>query len=322
MRSVFNEGGFWQQLKKTEEYLQSLPEVRDWAYMSELYEYRIANVSTVKISNTGRVDPYRVCIRAISPNFFDVVGPTFGKKFKFYYTLSELDNQFTSIQTEQLYSYEGENRMIFPLAYKEEFATDGKFDDSLLLKVFQSDVIYYWKETQPLSYLENAPLSNMGKIMQSGLDSYVSFTTMYEMGKQFFNSIKSIPIQYMIISYNANITTSIKKDVKSQILKIFNMKPTVDTLDEKLEFTKDVRVILNYAFSAITVAFSLIAFFSLSNIMYMNIMEQKQEIGILRSLGLNRLSLIKIYIYEGFTILMSAGILGVNKIVYFSNNIY
>jgi len=309
MRSTFNSGNFWPLLKSAEEYLSEIPEVRDWAFMSEKFEQKINAVSQVRISNTGRVDPYRTEIRAISPNFFDVVEPTFGK-MKFHDSISELNNQLTSIQSEQLYSFEGENRMIFPSAYRDEFVMNGNINDKLVLKIFNNDV-FYWKEIQPLSYLDNAPLSNMAKVMSHGLTSLVSFPTLYELGKNYFHSIKEVPIQYMIISYYPNITTTTKKNIKSKLLNVFNMKVSVNTLDSELEFTKDVRVILNYAFSAITVAFSLIAFFSLSNIMYMNIMEQKQEIGILRSLGLNRFSLIKIYIYEGFTILMSAGILGI-----------
>ncbi|ORX76815.1 FtsX-domain-containing protein [Anaeromyces robustus] len=309
LRNVFNNGNFWNSLKNAEDFLKSIPEVKDWAYYSENFERKIA-INEVKISNIGRVDPYKTYIRAISPNFFDVAEPTFGK-LKHYYTINELDNELSLIQSEQLYSFEGENRMIFSLAFKDEFVTEGKIDDKLVLKMCLKDV-FYWKETQPLSYLESAPVSTMSKkLMSNDLTSLVSFPTMYELGKDYFNSIKDIPIQFMIISYQSNITSEIKNKIKSRILTIFNMRVNVDTLDDQLEFTKDVRIILNYAFSAITIAFSLIAFFSLSNIMYMNIMEQKQEIGILRSLGLNRFGLIKIYIYEGFTILMSAGILGI-----------
>jgi len=294
----------------------SIPEVKDWAYISDHYVYKVSQVEDIKISNVGRVDPYRTYLRAVSPNFFDVVSPTFGK-MKFYYPIGELDHQLSSIQTEQLYSYEGENRMIYPLAYKDEFVMDGKFDDKLLLKIILRNGTYYWRETQPLSYLESSPFVQMSKVMESGLTSFVSFPGIYRLGDEFYNSMKEVALHFMVISYNANITTEIKKKIKSQMLSIFNLRATVETLDDELEFTKDVRVILNYAFSAITVAFSLIAFFSLSNIMYMNIMEQKQEIGILRSLGLNRFSLIKIYIYEGFTILMSAGILGVSIFFFF-----
>ncbi|ORX36181.1 FtsX-domain-containing protein [Piromyces finnis] len=266
IQNIYNTGSFWLQLKAAEEYLSSIPEVNDWAYLSDHFVYKNKNISDIKISNIGRVDPYRTHIRAISPNFFDVVSTSFGKT-KFLYPTNEMTNQLTSIQTEQLYSYEGDN--------------------------------------------QSAPLVDMSKVMASGLSSLVSFPGMYELGKEFYTSMKDIILQYMIISYNANITKEIKKKIKSQMLTVFNMRVNVETLDDELEFTEDVRTILNYAFSVITVAFSLIAFFSLSNIMYMNIMEQKQEIGILRSLGVNRFSLIKIYIYEGFTILMSAGILGI-----------
>jgi len=169
MRSSFNSGNFWTLLKDAEDYISQIPEVRDWAYISESFEFRIKNVTNVKISNTGRVDPYRTSIRAISSNLFDVVEPNLGKT-KFHFPISELGNEMTSIQTEQLYSYEGEDRMIFPTAYKDEFVMEGNIKDKLVLKIYNSD-LFYWKEIKPLSYIDSAPLLKMSKVRESGLTS-------------------------------------------------------------------------------------------------------------------------------------------------------
>lgn len=279
--------------------------------MSDNFEYGISKISKVRISSIGRVDPFRTIIKAVSPNYFDVVSPTFGN-IKFYHSLDELNQKLTSIQGEQLYSPEGMNRMIFPLAYKDEFVLEtNNMKEKLALQIYKSNGIE-WGETKPLSYLANLPLCNMGKLMDTSLTSLTSFSALYNMGKDYFNSIRNIPLQYLIISYEKDITKEQMNHIKAKLTTLFNMKANISTLEEELEFTKDVRVILNYAFSCITIAFSLIAFFSLSNTMYMNIMEQKQEIGILRSLGLKRFALIKIYMYEGFALLMSAGILGVS----------
>merc|ERR1712228_447392 len=50
--------------------------------------------------------------------------------------------------------------------------------------------------------------------------------------------------------------------------------------------------------------------FSLVSSMFANIMEQSKEVGILRSMGLTKFEINKIYIYEALVIILSSSLLG------------
>jgi ABC-type antimicrobial peptide transport system permease subunit len=53
-----------------------------------------------------------------------------------------------------------------------------------------------------------------------------------------------------------------------------------------------------------------LCFFSLISSMTANIMEQTKEIAILRAVGITKSSMIRLYIYEAFTLVFSSCIIG------------
>ena len=53
-----------------------------------------------------------------------------------------------------------------------------------------------------------------------------------------------------------------------------------------------------------------LSFFSLISSMTANILEQTKEIAVLRAIGIKSMSMIRLYIYEAFTLVFSSCLIG------------
>src|SRR5690606_26401930 len=74
---------------------------------------------------------------------------------------------------------------------------------------------------------------------------------------------------------------------------------------------KTAETILTYFFGFTTLVAMLIASFSLTSSMYTNIFEQSKEIGIMRSIGIGKWWLRRIFLYEAFILVLASSFLGV-----------
>jgi ABC-type antimicrobial peptide transport system permease subunit len=86
---------------------------------------------------------------------------------------------------------------------------------------------------------------------------------------------------------------------------------SVDDVRDEIEPVMETAALLDVFFSIITVVAMVLCFFSLSTSMATNISEQTKEIAILRAVGITRPMLLRIYVYEAFTIVVTASLLGV-----------
>lgn len=69
--------------------------------------------------------------------------------------------------------------------------------------------------------------------------------------------------------------------------------------------------ILSYFFGLTTIVAMLVSFFSLNSSMYTNIHEQTKEIGIIRSLGISKFGLYRIFIYEALVLVLASSLSGI-----------
>ncbi len=69
--------------------------------------------------------------------------------------------------------------------------------------------------------------------------------------------------------------------------------------------------ILNMIFNVIIAITMFLCFFSLSSSMTANLYEQTKEIGILRAIGLTKMRITLLYIYESFLLVMASSLLGI-----------
>ena len=74
---------------------------------------------------------------------------------------------------------------------------------------------------------------------------------------------------------------------------------------------KDVEIILGLIFNVVIPITMFLCFFSLSASMSANLYEQSKEIGVLRAIGFEYKSIVKLYTYEAFILVVSSSILGV-----------
>jgi ABC-type antimicrobial peptide transport system permease subunit len=69
--------------------------------------------------------------------------------------------------------------------------------------------------------------------------------------------------------------------------------------------------VMGIIFSVATYIAMGLCLFSLMASMYTNIFEQSKEIAILRAMGLRQTQIVKIYVYEAFTLTLAASLLGI-----------
>lgn len=69
--------------------------------------------------------------------------------------------------------------------------------------------------------------------------------------------------------------------------------------------------ILNMIFNVIIAITMFLCFFSLSSSMTANLYEQTKEIGIMRAMGMTKMRITLLYIYESFLLVMASSLLGI-----------
>ena len=106
-----------------------------------------------------------------------------------------------------------------------------------------------------------------------------------------------------LISSGLSSAASDSNETPSGFL-IFDFREALDPLST-------VNEVLDLVFGITVVIAMAISFFSLSSSMYSNIMEQSKEIFILRSIGLSKSWIRRVYLYEGFILVFVSSFLGV-----------
>ena len=95
----------------------------------------------------------------------------------------------------------------------------------------------------------------------------------------------------------------IKKTLSPHVKEIWDY----DTFDKLISNSVDM---LDLIFSANTYMALFLCLFSLIASMSTNIVEQTKEIGILRSLGLTKFEINKVYVYEALVLILSSTLIG------------
>lgn len=113
----------------------------------------------------------------------------------------------------------------------------------------------------------------------------------------------------MIIKLAGNISDGAYQRIVRELNNLVTFE-SVTTLKDQLAGIISAQNTLRYIFLLITLVSMVVAFFSLNSSVFTNIMEQRKEIGVLRSLGLTRHEMLRLYTYESFVLIMSSAILG------------
>ena len=111
----------------------------------------------------------------------------------------------------------------------------------------------------------------------------------------------------LFIKFKSNILNSEIDEIKSLLSQYcYNIKDYRQVEKQVSEASG----MLDLIFSFMTYAALCLCLFSLVSSMFANILEQSKEIGILRSMGITKFQINKIYIYEALIIILSSSLLG------------
>ncbi|CDW77763.1 family protein [Stylonychia lemnae] len=286
--------------------------VDSYAYITgSLASIDDAKISDIEISDKGKVNPNRMQIYGVTPSIYDATISDFLVKGTY--------NESTGLPFgEQLYTARGSqgigmSSVIADLTdtnYPEE-----NFRNTVLFSISSS---VYNRFFQLRSIFDNkkSPAFIMTDRMQSegyrhhGIVSMTSFVQYAN-----FDSMKRITFDRVIIKLKDPL------NMKNSDAFISGMRKTLTPYQDKtlnvynyndgVENVQRMETILNMIFNVIIAITMFLCFFSLSSSMTANLFEQSKEIGIMRAMGLTKVRIILLYIYEAFVLVMASSLLGI-----------
>lgn len=258
--------------------------------LSSLY-----NDTKFSISNLGDIKSYKTNIIAVAPNFFDVLSKEY----------LEITDNYLGVQiSDGIYSKEGNKRIIVSDYIKP----------NLLLDLNQKFAIHVNDEKfafKPLAFLK----SSSGDINMNNLkdvDTIVSFPQFIKLSNGGIKTIQDIPIQKFFISVS-NFTQNDLNSFYKNVTMIIGMRK-LSFIDNEVTLSTLLSIsnIFDYL-SYIVISFILIICgFSFVSSIYLNIQDQQREIGIFRSIGIPKITIIHLFLYEALVIILTSAIIGIS----------
>ncbi|KAF2070045.1 hypothetical protein CYY_008641 [Polysphondylium violaceum] len=310
-----------------EEYLDSLyPEVQDFSWFSRSQTaLSKSGVPRTQIRNLGQVFMSHVELKSVSPNFFSNVQNHLVHLNKVVKD-PDFHHRKPSDVSQQLYTTQSSNRII--LGTTLETSVRANFDTPLLMvssyvdieanqNKSESDLIVSLNKdlVYPMAFMDFASPFRFSKFPtsdnQAALLSFPSYLA-YTFGN--VTSVRDIPFESILVrAANSDLESTTK--LTSKIRNFINTKLSgypyyvYDYYSENKGSRESVTMV-NYFFAIITVLCMSISYFSLSSSMYININEQVKEIGVLRSMGISKFWIIRIYVIESIVLIFSSSIMG------------
>jgi hypothetical protein len=270
--------------------------------------------SQSQLSSMGHVFYKNVRVRAVTPNFFDVA-------LESYLTPADMDVTSGLSLSEQLYTARGSQTTLNPSSLREPLALDGEplSSAATLLKLRTPPGLLAGEQPErllvqklkPLAWLDSAAGVLMSTFSQLDFDRpqdvLVSLPTYTRLtGKP----SADLPFERVLVQLTEaallegarerldHLTTAL-----AQHGRVFDYRDSVTALKQTDE-------VINLIFSVSTYIAMGLCLFSLVASMYTNIAEQSKEIAILRAVGLNGWAIIRVYVYESFTVTVCAAFMG------------
>jgi len=311
-----------------EQYIDSLyPEVLDFSWISQRQPQLSQSVAPrAVLMNLGQIYSNNVELRCISPNLYSNIK---SELFQVDSIVEDPDITLTSDAdiSKQLYSTQSSNRIILGSKLKKSIVADLNHpsvmvysyidpkemektsDESAYVIQKNKDIVY------PMAFMDFGSPFKFSKfpsmVNQDALVSIPSFLA-YTFGTVL--SVRDIPFESMILRVSNEDKESVQK-LTSKISHFIATQaggyPTYAYEYYGNAKNGEEVEMVNLFFSIITALCMSISYFSLSSSMYININEQVKEIGILRSMGISKWWIIRIYIYESIVLILTSCMMGV-----------
>jgi len=266
------------------------------------------HLSTI-LASIGRFRSHWTSTVATSPNFYDVVDQQF-------LLVDELNTTLSLSVSAQMYTERGSHSLVLGTTFRDYMNLQG-LDDRVVLKV-DTDFGSTYNVLQPLAFLDASPVLSYSKfpsaLSQNSAVSVPSFIRLKRLQHPDYK-VEDIVWARMMIDVGDAADADVQQlryELQRAIVD-YGQDPNAyhiaDSEDAIRPVTKS-----NSIFQAFFLVTTLIAmvmcFFSLMASMLTNIYEQSKEIGVIRALGLSRLPVIRLYIWEAFILVTCASIMG------------
>ncbi|KAL4504054.1 hypothetical protein ABPG72_022684 [Tetrahymena utriculariae] len=288
-------------------------QVRSYTLVSQSIQF-ILNSNGIsgqfRIKNKGQTFKLRANVLALQPNYFQTTYKQFLKIEK--KSPSGLDI------VQELYGSKEVGKIIISkdvaeqLFYNGDINLDQESDENYVFLEFtdgKQTVFNY--QFQVSSIVSSFPGVNMqgGGLSSSDFEHNViiSVPVYLQILESLINKKYNQIYDRMLIDADLEHENVIKSKLgvasNYQLRYVWSFRSSSEELEQNIK-------LINYSFSALGGLVMLLCFFSLISSMTANIYDQSKEIGIMRAMGLSKLKLSLIYIYESFVLVFSSCIIG------------
>eukprot|EP01027_Heterolobosea_sp_BB2_P005035 GEZU01007741.1.p1 GENE.GEZU01007741.1~~GEZU01007741.1.p1 ORF type:complete len:341 (+),score=72.01 GEZU01007741.1:91-1113(+) len=269
-----------------------------------------------EVSNVGRFRNVVQRVKGISPGLLDTLDSRF-------LVPAEQNTSSPFSLSEQLYTTRGSGAGLISSAFKEFAGLSGLDSEFLVTWKFQDGAlpIIYRKVMLPMAFLDSAPALDFTKFPNrlaarereaDIADIAVSLPTVVRLTEGYLSSVTQVHIQRIFVDLGSKWTSSDLSKVKTLLEDCVppGYQLSVANLQDELA-PLQVAVNVSNAFFVFTTAIAMfLCFFSLVSSMYTNIQHQSKEIGVLRAIGVGKLPMYRIYVYEAYILILSASLMG------------
>ncbi|KAL9645766.1 hypothetical protein ABK040_003498 [Willaertia magna] len=275
-------------------------------------------ISGSNIKTTGGLKKAGIKVRGIAPNFFKVTNSKFLNIVE--RNRPQSSSPFTEYAyglDEYLYTIDGGSKLILGSYFKKLLNAD--INEPVALEVLEATQrlpIVTNKLFEVMAYIDSCPVALYSAFPNFGTqDTLVSIPTYLRL----LNGTKYSATRLPIDTFFFKLTDTLENDsnqrqvMKSKLKAILNQYngPFIRDVKDEIQPIEIAVSVMNFFFLFTTLVAMTICFFSLVSSMYTNVNEQSKEIGILRSIGVRKWTIIRIYIYEAFVLICAASISGV-----------
>ncbi|KAJ3371015.1 hypothetical protein GGF31_003745 [Allomyces arbusculus] len=258
-----------------------------------------------QIGNLGRTYTGSQNIYGVSPSFFDMIPAGFLQ------TRGYDPHVPPYSPSEQLYTHKGQHSAVTAAYYQDQLHL-AHYDDPVVAILrsrngarTKRDLFPVW----PLFFATAAPGFTLTAFSRGSQDLLVSLPTFLNWTQGQYAGISDLPMRAFYLKVDPKLSTRAFRQVRREVAALLGYENILD-IETLLQGSTQASDALGMIFNVVTALIMVITFFSLNTSMYVNITEQAKEIGILRSLGLGRLAVMRLYFYESLILIMAAFVLG------------
>ncbi|KPA82246.1 hypothetical protein ABB37_03358 [Leptomonas pyrrhocoris] len=308
--SVFTGGMTMHEYWIVEEYLQDL--IESGQVSKYTYEYTVNALSSIRdhhLNSLGRYRSSTATVVQLPPNYYDVLGTS----FLLVSAVDKLVGQYGLVQS--LYSAEGMYRGILSSG-AAKFLGVGNAKGVLLYTASRAvnetakSKADFMVPARPMATMDLSPVKSMSKFSSDSTPLMVSIPGVLHQIDVPYNSVMDGNVVSICLRVKDARRYQAVGDTMISILSFVGRTPTITTIEDKLKDMETADKILSIFFIMAELMILLICFFSLMSSMTTNVLNSSKEIGVLLCMGMTRFQVYRVYVWEAFILVVSAGSVG------------